>query len=308
MANDIPTFLRHEAVNGWRLFWLISIPLCLAMVIRMLSADLSSAQDVSAMIGYSVRFAVPLIFIVVATSSLQALFPGPIPAWLLRNRKYLGLCFAVAMAWQGTFIAMMSTVHIDHYYDEIFFFRDELEGSTGYIFLVAMVLTSFQFGRKHLTPEHWRLLHTSGLYFLWAYPFSTYWWSLEYYGNPLPHDHVFYWMGFAAFVLRIAAWGKKRRRTNRKAGQAAGTPAVLKFAGAVLIVTGLIVAAVSPYQHEAISGFLTAPAWSETLQLWLPYWPFEPFLSIIIIGLGTMLSTHVPMAERDRSIAAQPAD
>ena len=61
------------------------------------------------MIGFSVRWAVPFIFLVVATSALQKLFPGPVPGWLL---------------------------------------------------------------------------HLSGLYFLFAYAFSVYWWNLYYYENP----------------------------------------------------------------------------------------------------------------------------
>jgi len=36
---------------------------------------------------------------------------------------------------------------------------------------------------------------------------------------------------------------------------------------------------------------LTTPEWSADLVLWLPFWPFEPFLSLFIIGLGTMLVT-----------------
>ena len=308
MANDSSARFRHKAVNGWNLFWLISIPMCIAMLVETMSADLSAAQDISALIGYSVRFAVPLIFIVTATSALQTLFPGPGPAWLLRNRKFIGLCFAVAMAFQGAFIGVMSSVYSDYYYEEIFFFRDELEGSTGYLFLTAMVLTSFGFGRKRLSLEQWKLLHTSGLYFLWAYPFSTYWWSLRYYGDPLPHDHVFYWMGFTAFALRIAAWGKKRRQTSGKPGFTGEPPVVLKSLGGMLIAAGLVMAVVSPYQHDAITGFLTAPAWSATLERWLPFWPFEPFLSIFLIGLGTMLATHVPAAAADRDLTTQPVD
>lgn len=278
------TILRHKAVNGWHLFWLVSIPMSAVMVVQMTGVDLSWPAGVSEMIAFSVRWAVPFIFLVVATSSLQKLFPGPITTWLLRNRKYLGLCFAVAMAWQGAFIFMMSNFHRDYYFEEIYYLRDELEGSTGYIFLTAMVVTSFQFGRKYLSQSQWKLLHRSGLYFLWAYPFSVYWWNLSYYGNPQPIDYVYYWAGFLAFALRIAAWGKQRH-------EAAGTPLALRIAGGVLIVAGLLVSATGLQWQESVTAFLTTPEWSAGLELWLPYWPFEPFLSLFIIGLGTMVGT-----------------
>ena len=70
-------------------------------VYEMLRVDVSTGEGVSEMIGYSVRLAVPFIYLVVAASALPVVFPGAGSTWLLRNRKYIGLCFAVAMAWQG---------------------------------------------------------------------------------------------------------------------------------------------------------------------------------------------------------------
>ncbi len=254
-----------------------------AMVLEMLRTDLSAASGVTHMISFSVRWAVPLIYLVTAASALHTLFPGPPSKWLLRNRKFIGLCFAVAMAWQGLFIFLVSNFHREYYFEEIFLLRDEIEGSTGYIFLAAMVATSFDFGRRHLSAKQWKLLHRSGVYFLWAYPFSVYWWDLFYYPDPEPIDYAFYWGGLIAFALRIAAWGKKR-------GQAA-TPVGYRIVGSAIIVSGLLAAGTGLRWREAVSAFLTAPDWSENLVLWLPFWPFEPFLPLIAIGIGTLLAT-----------------
>ena len=101
MGIDLNSVLKNKAINQWRLFWLISGPMSVVMVIAMLGVDLSTGAGVSSMIGFSVRWAVPFIYLVVAASSVQILFPGPFPMWWLRNRKYIGMCFAVAMAWQG---------------------------------------------------------------------------------------------------------------------------------------------------------------------------------------------------------------
>jgi len=283
--------LKNKVINGWRLFWLISIPMSIVMVSKMTGTDMSTASGVSTMIGFAVRFAVPFIFLVVAASSVQVLFPGPFPLWLLRNRKYVGMCFAVAMAWQGAFIFMISIFFRDYYYENIYLLRDELEGTVGYIFLSAMVVTSFDFGRKHLSPQQWKLLHKSSIYFLWAYAFSVYWWSLSYYDNPGPIDYVFYWMGFLAFALRIAAWGKKRLQAAKKNAPESSTPLAFKVSGGAIIAFGLIASAASLYFQEPITAFLTTPEWSADLVLWLPYWPFEPYLSIFAIGLGTLLAT-----------------
>ena len=291
MSLDLKALLAHKAINKWRLFWLISIPMFITIVVTMMGADMSTASGVSSMIGFSVRLAVPFIFLVVAASSMQILFPGSFSKWWLRNRKYIGMCFAVAMSWQGLFIFIMSYFFRDYYFENVYLFRDELEGSIGYIFLPAMVVTSFHFGRKHLSAKQWKLLHKSGIYFLWAYPFSTYWWSLSYYQNPVPLDYVYYWCGFLAFAVRIAAWGKQRRQVMDRNAAESSTPLALKALGSAIIVLGLVWSAYGLHWQERVTGFLTTPEWSADLVLWLPFWPFEPFLSLFIIGLGTMLVT-----------------
>ena len=291
MSLDLKALLAHKAINKWRLFWLIAIPMFITIVVTMMGADMSTASGVSSMIGFSVRLAVPFIFLVVAASSMQILFPGSFSKWWLRNRKYIGMCFAVAMSWQGLFIFIMSYFFRDYYFENVYLFRDELEGSIGYIFLPAMVVTSFHFGRKHLSAKQWKLLHKSGIYFLWAYPFSTYWWSLSYYQNPVPLDYVYYWCGFLAFAVRIAAWGKQRRQVMDRNAAESSTPLALKALGSAIIVLGLVWSAYGLYWQERVTGFLTTPEWSADLVLWLPFWPFEPFLSLFIIGLGTMLVT-----------------
>jgi DMSO/TMAO reductase YedYZ heme-binding membrane subunit len=261
------------------------------MVIAMLGTDMSTGEGVSSMIGFSVRWAVPFIFLVVPASSVQILFPSTFSRWWLQNRKYIGLCFAVAMAWQGLFIAIMSNFFNDYYYEDIYLLRDEIEGSIGYIFLTAMVVTSFSFGSRHVNPKQWKLIHKSGIYFLWAYPFSVYWWNLSYYGNPETIDYIFYWCGFLAFALRIAAWGKKRLRQAAHEAPEKNRPIMNTVCGGALILFGLYFSMASLYNQEALTTFLTTPKWSEEMVLWFPYWPFEPYISLFILGLGTQLVT-----------------
>ncbi|MEM9533396.1 MAG: hypothetical protein AAGA23_20915 [Pseudomonadota bacterium] len=298
VSSNSKGVLNRPFLNGWTLFTLLAAVMSAAMIREAWSTGLVGPAEVSHMIGYSVRWSIPFIFLVAASSALQTLFPSRISLWLLRNRKYLGLSFAVAMAWQGLFIAIISTIHSDYYYDEIFYFRDELEGSTGYLFLTAMVITSFRFGRQLLSQRQWKFLHRTGMYFLWAYPFSTYWWSISYYPNPQIHDYIFYLLGFLAVALRIAAWGKKRRRAAEKNGLA--TPLVARVLGIGFVAAGLAAAVVGLRWQEFTTELLTSAQWSATLELWLPFWPFEPFLPLFAIGIGAMLMTTTPTASDAR--------
>lgn len=301
MSGDTTSIMQHRAINGWNLFWLITLPMNACMLIAMAGFDLSDPQGVSHMIQYSVRWAVPFIYFVVAASAMPVLFPGEFGKWWMRSRKYVGLVFAMAMAWQGAFIFILSAIYTGYYYEDVYALRDESEGSSGYLFLVAMVITSFEFGRRHVSTAQWKVLHKCGTYFLWAYPFSVYWWNLYYYENPEPIDHLFYWAGFLAFAARIAAWGKKRRKQRAKLSPDAQTPFLLSAAGTMLLVFGLLASATGLYWQEATTNFLTGMEWAAKLEIWFPFWPFEPFLPLMIMALGTLLLTY-RSADSKRSV------
>ena len=204
--------LQRKIINGWNLWLLITVPISIAVVIAMSRIDLAQAENVSSMIQFTVRCAVPLVYVVFAASALQALFPSPISRWLLRNRKYVGLSFAVAMGWQLLFILWLVGIHTEHYVEQVYLLSDAIEGVAGYTFLLAMVLTSFKFGRSRLSGKQWKLLHRTAIYYIWAYAWSVYWFDLFYYDNPVLIDYVYYWGGFLAWGLRMCAWSKKQMR------------------------------------------------------------------------------------------------
>ena len=289
--------LKSTAINGWSLFWLISGPISLAMIIGMLQSELSSGPAVSTMIQASVRCAVPWLYLAFAASSVQVLWPGPLSLWLSRNRKYLGLCFAAAMAWQGFFILWMVIVYSDYYINEVYVMRDAIEGVIGYLFLTAMTVTSFMPVRKHMTAKSWKLLHKSGMYFLWAYAFSVYWWNLFYYDNPGWLDYILYWTGFAAWSLRAAAWAKKRRKQRAGRKEITSRHAPGEVFAWLAIGIGLVAAAFGKAWYPAAASLLTGYSFTRIPELYVPYWPFEPWLPVFIIALGAYLISRMPRTE-----------
>jgi DMSO/TMAO reductase YedYZ heme-binding membrane subunit len=178
----------------------------------MTRVDLSSAQDISSLIQLSVRCSVPWLYLAFVASSLRLLFPGTVSRWLLRNRRYVGLCFASGMAWQLTFILWMVTGFWNHYVDEVYLLTDILIQIPGYLLLIAMTLTSFMPVRRKLSPKQWQTLHKASIYFLWGTVWSTYWYELYYYGDIQLIDYVYYWAGFIVWGLRVCAWSKTRLR------------------------------------------------------------------------------------------------
>jgi hypothetical protein len=216
MATSNSSLLKAPVLNGWKLFLLVTILVSLVVIVQMFGTDYSTAAGVSSLIQLSVRCAVPLLYLVFAASSVHVLMPSDFSRWLLRNRKYFGLCFASAMAWQGFFILWMVGIHTDYYVGQVYVLSDAIEGVVGYTALLLMVITSFKFGRKQLTGKQWRYLHKFGIYYLWAYAWSVYWFALYYYNSPNSVDYVYYWSGLLAWGLRAGAWSKQQSQNQLK--------------------------------------------------------------------------------------------
>jgi len=260
------------------------------MVFSMMGAELSSGRAVSSMIELSVRCAVPLLFVAFAASSVSVLFPGLFGRWILRNRKFIGLSFAAAMAWQLFFILWMVTQHTEYYVEEIYALSDVIEGVGGYLLLIAMVLTSFKFGRDRLSAKQWKFLHKVGIYWLWIYAWIAYWWHLFYYNNPVALDYVYYWAGFVAWGLRMAAWTKKRWPQATGPSTTGGTSQLLyMLAGVAAVATSLVgVSFGSPWGRQVYEFAASVPVLN-TIGIYTPFFPFVPCFPIFLMMLGACL-------------------
>ena len=191
------------------------------------------------------------------------------------------------MAWQLFFILWMVTQHTEYFVEEVYDLSDVIEGVGGYLLLISMVLTSFKFGRSRLSAKQWKFLHKSGIYWLWIYAWIAYWWNLFYYNNPNALDYVYYWAGFLAWGLRMAAWTKRRWPQATGPSTIEGTSLLLYLLpGVAAVATGLVgVSFGSPWGKQVYEFGFSVPVLN-TIGVYTPFFPYVPYFPIFLMMLG----------------------
>ncbi|MGE3594625.1 MAG: hypothetical protein AB7N70_03680 [Dehalococcoidia bacterium] len=189
-------------VDGWRLFAWLAAAISLVMAWPVLRVDPHDGQDVLKLIRHSVRVSLPFFLLAYVASAWQRLRPNRWSRWLLHNRRMFGLLFSFGMTWQALYITMLYNADRALFHELVLTPQFLIVDGIGYCFIIAMTLTSFDPIRRHLTPRAWRLLHTSGMTYLWfvlagTYVYATVLGSLWF--APVAAMFV------AAFALRLAA-------------------------------------------------------------------------------------------------------
>lgn len=96
-----------------------------------------------------------------AASALQRIWTTGFTTWLLKNRRYLGVSLAVSHTYHA--IALIGLWIVTSHNSPTF---DPL-GTLGYIFLIAMTVTSFKRPAALIGQTNWQILHTVGMHYFW---------------------------------------------------------------------------------------------------------------------------------------------
>jgi methionine sulfoxide reductase heme-binding subunit len=203
-----------KVIQSWRLFWALAALVSVAIALKLPGVDLHTDKGVLQVVHRAVRCALPFFLVAFSASSLAVLFPGAFTRWLLANRRYFGLAFAVGMLWHFSFIALLALR--GHEFTLSFVLALDFIGAA---FLAAMTVTSFPRLSRWLGPAGWRRLHKTGAYTIWALATYIYLQAL-----PAAHGikgHLPVAALLAAGLLRVAAKGYALRPRRSIAGVAA---------------------------------------------------------------------------------------
>lgn len=194
-------------LDGWPLFWILAGPLLAAELRLVTVLNWSSATDIRWLMGMNWRLAAPYFLLTFTASPLQRLFPSRTTRWLITNRRYFGLAFAVGALCQ---LAPMTTLALRFRPDlaDIHSSSSQFGEDVIYLTLVLMTVTSFRAVSRYLSLKTWQRLHSAGIYLLGGlYGVSYVYFAL----NEPTVTYVFFGVAFVlAWSLRAAMWWQRR--------------------------------------------------------------------------------------------------
>lgn len=145
---------------------------CSAVVVLLLVAAVFALLGVGepglrSGIRVTARTSVALFLAAFVASACAALLPSPISKWLLRNRRALGVSFAVSMGVHGALIVALWQTHRESFLASVAP-ATLLGGGAGFVLIALMAATSFDRTAALLGRRAWKVLHTVGMYYLWV--------------------------------------------------------------------------------------------------------------------------------------------
>ena len=158
-------------------FWHWRIPqltvglslLCFAIIFSIGGFNEESTRQC---IRLSAKVSVVLFSMAFSASAVQVLLRNSFTFWWRMNRKYFGISFSIVHLIHLFFLLLLQQCF--HPVFSLAKTSSLFAGGMAYLFLVLMLLTSFELFSKHLPHKQWRLLHTVGGWWIWAIFASSY--------------------------------------------------------------------------------------------------------------------------------------
>ena len=196
----------HRRTVPW---WLIlgTGAISIAIVLGTFAVYGTGEEGLQLATRYTVRDSFPLFLLAYTASAWVTLTHAPASKWLLRNRRYIGLSFALAHTIHFAMIVSyfsLTPAELD--------FVTILFGGLAYLFIWVMAATSNDWSVRTL-GRNWKRLHLVGSHYVWLIFVLTY--------GPRLVEPGMFWVGvvglglaFAVLGVRVAA-GIKMRRMRR---------------------------------------------------------------------------------------------
>ncbi|HEY8146809.1 MAG TPA: hypothetical protein VIG06_29215 [Kofleriaceae bacterium] len=201
---------RSRLLEGWVLVLWAALVVGLMVGAVFAESGIADLDTVKRGLRATARTSVALFLIAFAASSLRRLWPNGATAWLLRNRRYIGVSFAISHFVHLGLIASLARLTPERFTGNP---AGLIPGFTAYLFIAAMTATSTDRTATWIGKVWWRRLHLAGSWWIWAVFTGNYASSV----TRGPGYAIAALACVAVAALRIAAWLRARARRRRLA-------------------------------------------------------------------------------------------
>ncbi|MCJ8281813.1 MAG: hypothetical protein MJK14_18635 [Rivularia sp. ALOHA_DT_140] len=147
-------------------------------------------------------------------SPLNKLFPSSFSKWLLKNRRFLGISFGFQHLVFHLPAVICFLVIAKAPIDAI------ITGGIGFLFVIPMLITSFNAPAKLIGARNWKILHTTGMFYLMYVFIISFYPGIS--GNPSLNQN--YLVNYAllevtliiAVFLRVAVFVRNKMHVSSK--------------------------------------------------------------------------------------------
>lgn len=147
--------------EGWRIVGLTALFVS-SIVFLILALFGFNAQSVHTILRITGRTSFFIFSAAFSASALLRFWPNAFTIWLRRNRRQLGVSFALSHTVHFTALQLM------HFrFGEPIDTGTAIGGGLGFALIFAMAITSFDATARMIGPQAWRILHTFGGYYVW---------------------------------------------------------------------------------------------------------------------------------------------
>lgn len=155
----------NHAWEGWSIVGAVVIALILIVTMDAMTAD-GPIEGIRVIIRATARTSFVLFALAFTASAAHHFWPNAWTRWQRRNRRHLGVSFALSH-----FVHLLAIVALGR--ADPAALAAEANASTwifgglAYVFIALMAATSFDSTARLISPRAWSVLHTVGGYYIW---------------------------------------------------------------------------------------------------------------------------------------------
>jgi len=159
-------------LNGWPFVGLAAVAI-LALVGIAVAITPDPGEAAARVVRLTARTSVALFLAAFTAAALWRLWPNAWTRWQRQNRRYLGVSFAFSHGVHLVAIFWLQHVRPVEFAQSVTAIT-WIGGGLAYVFIAAMTATSFDRTAQMIGPRAWKILHTTGSYYVWLIFASSY--------------------------------------------------------------------------------------------------------------------------------------